>query len=116
MKMKLDFSNHLEAQDMIWIIEQEKGISATEAVGFSVNEKIYSSILNAGWASMALSLWGHDDPDRKWEILENPNVEIDFDDNQLYLIEKVKKKENVNIITAIIYFLLFTMDSMGYHI
>ena len=114
--MKLDFSKHLEAQDMIWIIENEKGMSATEAVKCSVNEKIYHSIMDVKWASIALSLGGHDDPERKWETLENPIVEIDFNDNQLYLIEKVRKKENVNIITAIIYFLLFTMDSMGYHI
>lgn len=91
--MKLDFSKHLEAQDMIWIIENEKGMSATEAVKCSVNEKIYHSIMDVKWASIALSLWGHDDPERKWETLENPIVEIDFNDNQLYLIEKVRKKK-----------------------
>lgn len=114
--MKLDFSNHLEAQDMIRIIEHDKSLSTKEAVYFSVNEKIYHAIIEAGWASIALSMWGHDDPERKWETMETPFLEIEFSENMHDLINKIIEREHVDIETAISYFLLFTMDSMGYHI
>jgi len=114
--MKLDFSDYPEAQDMISIIQHEKGLSAIEAIKFAINDTMYRSIVEAGWASIALSLWGHDDPEREWEIIENPNFDIELDESKTTLVDKIIKKEKVDLETAISYFLIFTMDSMGYHI
>lgn len=101
---------------MIRLIMKEKEISAVEAVAFSINSDIYSEIIGAGWASIALSLWGHDDPEREWLKLDNAIIDINFDQTATSLIQKVKSKEKVDDKTAIAYFLIFTMDSLGYHI
>lgn len=116
MKLKLDFSNCLEAQDMIKIIERDKGLTATESVEFSINENIYQSIISAGWASIALPLWGHDNPQRKWEKLNDPCIEIELEENKYDLVNKIVTSEDIDLETSVAYFLLFTMDSMGYHI
>lgn len=114
--MNLDFSNHHETQDMIKIIEADKNLTAADAIEFSINENIYKRIIDTGWASIALSMWGHAEPDRKWSVLESPHLEIEIDEEKEQLINKVIKKERVDLETAISYFILFTMDSMGYHI
>ena len=93
-----------------------KGLSATEAIAFSVNCDIYDRILRTGWASIALGLWGHGDPDRKWKKLDEPHIKIEFDELSQHLINDVMKKEDVKLETAVSYFLIFTMESLDYHI
>ncbi len=114
--MKLNFESHPEAQDMIKIIEKDKGLSAPDAIKFCINQDIYNEILKAGWASIALPLWGHDDPYRKWSRMDTPYVEVEIEESKQKLVNDIAKKEDVDIETAICYFLLFTMDAMGYHI
>lgn len=112
----INFKGNTAAQDMVRIVMAEKGLSAEEAILFSINRDIYQCILNAGYASIALGLWGHDDPERKWKTLKAKCVEIEFDKLRQNLIDDLMKKEKVDFETAISYFLLFTMDSLGYHI
>jgi len=114
--VKLDFSKKLAAQDMIKIVMKEKGLSVKEAIDFSINHEIYQSILKAGYASIALDLWGHGGPVRKWEKPDNPVIEIEFDKLKERLVDEIAEKEEVDTVTAISYFLLFTMASLGYHI
>lgn len=114
--MKLNLENHDAAQDMIILIEKDKCLSATDAIKFSINQDIHDKILNTGWASIALELWGHDDPDREWNKMEEPYIEVEIEENKLKLIEDIAKKEKVDIVTAVSYFLIFTMDTLGYHI
>lgn len=114
--IKLDFSNDAAAQDMIYLIQKEKNLSAEEAIKFSVNREIYREILNAGWASIALPLWGHDNPDREWNVLDNSVFEFEVDKLTYNLINELSIKEDVDTVTSVCYFLLFTMQSLGYHI
>jgi hypothetical protein len=114
--VKLDFTNYEATQDMIKLIEKEKRLSAPAAIEFSVNAKIYRRIIDAGWGSIALPIWGHDEPERKWLSLDNPIIEINIEETNLKMIHEVAVKENINIETAVSYFLLFTMKSLGYHI
>jgi len=114
--IKLNLNNNLAAQDMIRIVMKEKGLSAKEAIEFSVNREMHQKIVKEGYASIALDLWGHDDPDREWDVLEEPIVEIELDKLKENLIEDISEKEKVDTETAICYFLIFTMDFMGYHI
>lgn len=116
MVLKLDFSDCLAAQDMIRTIEREKSLKEAEAIRFAINETIYQAIIDAGWASVALSLWGHDNPDREWEKIKNPHLEIELDDSKYELVNKLANKKGLDLETAVSYFLIFTMDSMGYHI
>lgn len=114
--MKLNFENHAEAQDMIKIIQKEKEMSVVDAIAYSVNDRMYNKIIEEGWASIALGLWGHDEPERQWDKLEYPCVEVEFEESKMKLIEEIVKNEKVEIETAVSYFLLFTMDYLGYHI
>jgi hypothetical protein len=112
----INFKGNTAAQDMVRIIMSDKGLLEKEAILFSVNQDIHQRILNAGYASIAFDLWGHDDPSRKRKPLKEKQIEIEFDELSQRLIEDVMKKEKVEFDTAISYFLLFTMDALGYHI
>lgn len=114
--IKLDLRNNLAAQDMIRIIMKEKGLSKEEAVEFSISREMHDEILELGYASIALGLWGHDDPDRKWNKLDDAGVELKLDILKENLVENIAMKQKVNTETAICYFLIFTMDLLGYHI
>lgn len=116
MKLKLDFSNNLAAQDMINIIMKKENLSGKEAVEYAINYDMYGRIVRTGWASIAFDLWGHGDPERNWTKLKNPIIEIEVDSVKEHLITDITKKENVDTEMAIGYFLIFVMESLGYHI
>lgn len=102
--IKLNFSNNAAAQDMISLIQKEKNLSGEEAIKFSVNKEIFREILNAGWASIALPLWGHDNPNREWNVLDNPFFEFEVDKLTYNLINELSIKENVDTVTSVSYF------------
>ena len=113
---KLNLSKHPAAQDMVKIIMKEKGLSAEESLDFSITQDTYNQILNTGWASIALDLWGHGDPDREWEVLDKPIIDIEFDKHKQDLINEIVEKEKVSVVKAVSYCLIFAMQSLGYHI
>ena len=114
--MQLDFSDYDAAQDMITIIEMEKSLSPIDAIKFCINQDTYNQILKTGWASIAVSLWGHDDPEREWSKMKTPYLEVEIEEDKQKLVDDIVLKEKVDIEMAISYFLIFTMQKMGYHI
>ncbi len=115
--MQLNFADEPAAQDMINIIMRDKKVSAADAVLFAINEKNYRSIVMTGWASIALSMWGHSEPERVWDTLENPVIEVELDEKKKELLDRIMKIEKIKTeIIAVEYFLIFAMDSLGYHI
>ena len=114
--MKMNFKNHKEVQDMISLVVKEQGVTASEAIDSSINQQMYQRLLETGWGSIALPLWGHDDPERQWIELDKPSLEVELSYEKIKLINDVKMKEEVDMETAIGYFLLFRMEMMGYHI
>lgn len=114
--VKLDFTKHNRAQDMIRLIEDEKNLSAAEVIEYAVNFDNFKRIIKTGWASIALDLWGHGDPDREWEVMDNPCIEVNLDENKTFLLDKIQEADKIDIETAVSYFLIFTMSEMGYHI
>ena len=68
------------------------------------------------WESIAFDLWGHDNPEREWDKLDNPIIEVDLDKLSTRLVEDIMEKEDVSAELAVCYFLIFTMDYLGYHI
>ena len=114
--IQLDFTNLCAAQDMIAIIQKERNCTVQEAILFSINSANCKSIMATGWASIAYSLWGHDDPERKWLFLNSPKVDVEFSETDIKYLKKVAKAEKVKVATAVCYFLVFTMKSLGYHI
>lgn len=112
----INFKGNTAAQDMVRIVMADKNLSIENAILFSINQDIYLRILNAGYASIAMDLWGHDDPERKWKTIKDKCIEIEFDKLRQRLIDDIMEKEKVDFDTAVSYFLLFTMESLGYHI
>lgn len=86
--MLLDYSSHPEAQDMIVLIQNNKSLDISDVIKYSINEKIYSRIIEAGWGRDALAMWGHDNPDRTWNTLDlnSLKVEIDFNEQSMLLV------------------------------
>lgn len=81
------FQNNLAAQDMIRIVMREKGLSAKEAIEFSINREMHQKILKEGYVSIAFDLWAHDDPEREWDVLDEPVFELELDKLRERLIE-----------------------------
>lgn len=113
---KLDFSEDLSAQDMLSTIMKEKNLTAEKAVLSCITQKNCVTILATGWADMAVSLWGHADPDKEYEELAKPRFEIKPSVDKIRLLEIVMEKERVPLDTAVLYFMIFTLESLGYHI
>ena len=61
-------------------------------------------------------MWGHDNPDRKWEKLDDSIVKIKLSKDKERLVSVIMEKENVQFKTAIMFFMIFTLESLGYHI
>ncbi|NLO84907.1 MAG: hypothetical protein GX096_05710 [Clostridiales bacterium] len=112
----LNFSDNLAAQDMIKIVMKEKDLSVKAAIEFSINHDMHKEIIEKKYGSIALNLWGHGDAEREWDVLDEPIIDIEFDELREDLINDITKKEKVDIETAVSYFLIFTMDYLGYHI
>lgn len=101
---------------MIRIVMRDKNLSAQEAVQYAVNSQNFVNIERTGWTGMALNLWGHADRDREWMTLKKPVFDVELSLGQKNLIDMVVRAEKISRNTAIAYFLIFTMDELGYHI
>ena len=113
---KFDFTENYNLQDMIYLIMKDKNLSKEDALKYAINKDAAIKILEASWAPIALDKWGHADPNRKWNNLENPIIEIEFDKEQHKLIDLIMQSKKTNRETAISYFILFSMNILGYHI
>lgn len=114
--MKLDFRSNAAAQDMIRIIMRDKNLSVQDSIDYAISRDMHQKILNEGYASIAFDLWGHDNPERKWDVLDEPVIDLKLDKLREQLVEDIAEKQAVDFETAICYFLIFTMDFLGYHI
>ena len=115
-KITLDFCDDLNAQDMLKKIMKEKNLSPEKAILSSISQKNCVSILSTGWAHIAVSLWGHANPYAEREKLDNPIIEIKLSKDKSYLLDVVMEKEKASFYEAILYFMIFTLESLGYHI
>lgn len=115
-KTMLNLTNNAKAQDMLVKIMKEKNVNAEKAILSSITQKIFIRIIETGWGQIALPIWGHDNPYREWEKLDDPVVKFKLSKDKEHLVSIVMEKENVSFETAILYFMLFTLESLGYHI
>ena len=112
----VDFSKKTDAQDMLSKIMKKKNLTPEKALLSTITQKNCVTILATGWAGMAVSLWGHADPDGEREKLEDPIVKIKLSKDKERLVSIVMEKENVSFGEALRYFMIFTLESLGYHI
>ena len=112
----IDFSKETDAQDMLSKIMKKKNLTPEKALLSTITQKNCVTILATEWAGTAVSLWGHADPDGEREKLEYPIVKIKLSKDKERLISIVMEKENVSFDEALLYFMIFTLESLGYHI
>ena len=112
----IDFSKETDAQDMLSKIMKKKNLTPEKALLSTITQKNFATILATGWAGMAVSFWGHADPDGEREKLEDPIVKIKLSKDKERLIRFVMEEENVSFLEALLYFMIFTLESLGYHI
>lgn len=113
---KLDFTNQFALQDMIYLIMQEKNLSIKEAIKFAIKKELLFRIQETDWAEIAIQHWGHDNPERKWNSLRKPIIEIEFSEDERKTLDYLIKRYQIDLEMALGYFLVFTMESLGYHI
>ena len=89
--MILDFTKSAISQDMIGIIMNEKNLTKEEAVSFAVNEKIAQDIIDFKAVGIAYSTWGYMNPGRMMITLQDPIIDVKFNEEQIGLIKKVMK-------------------------
>lgn len=115
-KTVLNFSNNAIAQDMLVKIMKEKNLNPEKAILSSITQKIFIRIIETGWGEVALPIWGHDNPERTWGKLDDPIVKIKLSKDKERLVNLIMEKEDVPFEVAILYCMLFTLESLGYHI
>lgn len=114
--LSISYADDEIAQDMICTIMKEKNLTPAKAVLSSITQRNCVTILSTGWAGIAVSHWGHDNPDREWKTLENPVVELKLSKDKERLVAIIMEKEKISLPEALQYFMIFSLDALGYHI
>ena len=114
--LTVDFSDDANAQDMLSKIMRHKNLAPDKAILSTITQKNCVNILSTGWADMAVSLWGHADHSEVCEKLDNSKIEVKLSKDKTRLLGIVMEKEGVSITDAILYFMIFTLEALGYHI
>ena len=112
----VDFTDDIKAQDMLITIMKAKKLTEAKAILSSINKENGLSILSTGWAEQAVSLWGHNDQYKTFNKLDNPKIKVRLSLEKACMLQMIEEKEKVSLTTAILYFMIFDLESLGYHI
>lgn len=112
----INYADDKIAQDMICTIMRERNLTPTKAILSSITQRNCVTILSTGWAGIAVAHWGHDNPDREWQTLENPVVELKLSKDKERLVAIVMEKEKISFSETLLYFMIFALNALGYHI
>lgn len=112
----VDFTDDIKAQDMLITIMKAKKLTEAKAILSSINKENGLSILSTGWAEQAVSLWGHNDQYKTFDKLDNPKIKVKLSLEKACMLQMIEEKEKVSLTTAILYFMIFDLESLGYHI
>ena len=112
----IDFTDDENAQDMIVKVMKEKNVSPAKAITGSIKSDNFIDIIEEGYASIALPLWGHADQYSEKEKLDNPVITFKLTPHKEKMIKAVIKEEDVQFKEAVLYFVLFELSHLGYHI
>ena len=115
-KVILNFSNDENAQDMLNKIIKKRNLTPEKAVLSSITQANCVTILATGWSGIAVDHWGHASIDNSKEKLKDPILEVKLGKEKERLVKIVMEKERVTLKTAVLYFMIFALSKMGYHI
>ena len=112
----VDFTDDIKAQDMLITIMKAKKLTEAKAILSSINKENGLSILSTGWAEQAVSLWGHNDHYKTFNKLDKQKIKVRLSLEKACMLQMIEEKEKVSLTTAILYFMIFDLESLGYHI
>ena len=120
-KIEIDARKHPAVQDMLGIMMNADKVTCPTAASSVVNKERYNNIAETQWGVIAVDLWGHGDPHREWNKLENPVFEMPVTEEQVDLMAEVLRysiedTKHPFAVDALALFLVFEMQHRGYHI
>jgi hypothetical protein len=115
-KIRFDFTGNEVAQDMLVLVQKKKNLTLSEAIDYALSPDNYRKVIKEKWSQIAIEMWDHGDPERVWNTLENPIVEMELDENKIKALKDVEQVEKVNLEMALTCFLVFTVEMLGYHV
>ena len=115
-KSFIDFAKDRNAQDMLTKLMRDKNLPPDKAILSSITQTNCLRIIETGYAKVALPFWGHANPYKEKEKLDNPRVEFKLNKAKERLVALIMQKEDVEFKEAIQYFMLFALEGLGYHI
>ncbi len=115
-KITLNFEDDEDVQDMISKITHKKNITAEKAITSSITQRNCIRIIESGFAKIASTMWGHDNPEAIKDKLDKPIIEVKLSKEKKRLVDLIIDKEEVSYQQAIICFLTFELEHLGYHI
>lgn len=119
--VRLDTRFNPEVQDMLGIIMAANHVSCEEAAVSAINNDNCRAIGKTGWSVIAVSQWGHAEPNRVWNKLEIPVFDISLSHEQVNLLisacrESIRCGGAGTEANGLALFLIFEMSRRGYHI
>ena len=95
---------------------KHKQITSQEAIKSCITVANLVPAIKSGWASIAVSLWGHDDPDKVLQKLENPLIKVVLDEDKKNILDVMTGKEIHSYEEAVLQLMIFELAKLGYHI
>ena len=114
--VSLDFTNDGIGQDMILTIMKDKKMTAEEAIKSCITDANLLIAVKTGWASIAVSLWGHATPDKKFKNLDTPLIKVMLDGGEKSILDAMIGKEAHSYEEAVLQLMIFDLEKLGYHI
>lgn len=114
--IKLDLSSDEKTQDMVCTLVKHKKMPADKAILSTVTDARCITVLSTGWALEAVQWWGHFDPDYKFTKLQNPIIEIKLNQDITKMLGLVMRVQNISFKDALLSFMIFELEHIGYHI
>ena len=112
----VDFSNNITAQDMLIHIMRKTNLPPENALLWTLKKDIFINVIMTPWTDLAVSYWGHDDPNKKHEKLANPILKINLTYDQRQIIQSAMFLRKITFKKALTHFMIFALESLGYHI
>jgi len=114
--ISLDFTDDEIAQDMICTIMKDKKMKVEQAIKSCVTDENLLSVIKTGWASIAVSLWGHAESNKLFKKLDEPLIKVVLDSNEKAKLDAMIGKEIHSYEEAVLQLMIFDLESLGYHI
>lgn len=114
---QFDLSHFSAIQDMIRLAGCSYQLEGFEKIFDSLfNIDYCNRILSEGWYNIALSLWGHAEPERRWRSLKDKTIRLELSQDDFLHFSYVTLQLGGYAEEIFGYFVLCRMEDLGFHI